>query len=563
MRLFKPTYKANGGQLKESPRWWLDFFWNRRRCKVPALSSQRQSEAMGRRFDELMAVLSSGDTPDASLARWAQNLSPALQARMVKLGLLDGRFASAGKPLLEHVAAWEKVLLAKGNTPGHVARYKADVGRIVEMSKAKHLVDLTPSHVQRAIAAMRDGDAETPGVSLQRCNHVLRAVKSFTRWMVADRRATEDALAHLKAFNVQTDRRRVRRALSDDELRRLLDTAKAGNPIFGMSGEDRAMLYRLALGTGFRANELRSLTPTSFSLDAETPTVTVQAGSSKRRRQDVQPIRTDLADVLRPWLNGKPTDAPAFATLPSRYNMAKMLRRDLAAARAAWLAETKDNAERQERSASDFLAATDASGRVVDFHAQRHTYITRLVQSGASVKVAQELARHSTPTLTLNHYSHLGLHDTSAALDALPSLTPMTPTPQAQQLRKTGTDDLPTDLTSPTNKPRIHLDAPLATPCILDRISSDSDGSEMVTSNNAQVPENPSTCSKIPGKMQTSADVAQWQSNGFVNHRLRVRLPPSAVRESRGKCYQISYFQALEHCCSLSFSIRPNPMKSN
>ncbi|MCL2646001.1 MAG: tyrosine-type recombinase/integrase [Phycisphaerales bacterium] len=108
------------------------------------------------------------------------------------------------------------------------------------------------------------------------------------------------------------------------------------------------------------------------------------------------------------------------------------------------MAEANDNAElREQRETSDFLAATDASGRIVDFHSLRHTYITRLVQSGASVKVAQELARHSTPTLTLGRYAHLGLHDTSAALNNLPSLTPPTPVPQAQQFRKTGTDDLP------------------------------------------------------------------------------------------------------------------------
>ena len=33
---------------------------------------------------------------------------------------------------------------------------------------------------------------------------------------------------------------------------------------------------------------------------------------SKRRRLDVQPIRPDLADALRPWLASKPTGAPVF-----------------------------------------------------------------------------------------------------------------------------------------------------------------------------------------------------------------------------------------------------------
>jgi len=58
------------------------------------------------------------------------------------------------------------------------------------------------------------------------------------------------------------------------------------------------MVYRLALGTGFRAGELRSLTPASFDLDADPATVAVDAAYSKRRHQHVQPIRSDLAELV-------------------------------------------------------------------------------------------------------------------------------------------------------------------------------------------------------------------------------------------------------------------------
>jgi hypothetical protein len=40
----------------------------------------------------------------------------------------------------------------------------------------------------------------------------------------------------------------------------------------------------------------------------------------------------------------------------------------------------------------------------------RHAYISTVVNSGASVKVAQELARHSSPTLSIGRYSHTRLH---------------------------------------------------------------------------------------------------------------------------------------------------------
>ncbi len=41
----------------------------------------------------------------------------------------------------------------------------------------------------------------------------------------------------------------------------------------------------------------------------------------------------------------------------------------------------------------------------IDFHACRTAYITFVIESGASVKEVQELARHSTPNLTMNTYA--------------------------------------------------------------------------------------------------------------------------------------------------------------
>jgi hypothetical protein len=84
----------------------------------------------------------------------------------------------------------------------------------------------------------------------------------------------------------------------------------------------------------------------------------------------------------------------------------------------------QDRKERRERRDSGLLAEIDGTGRVVDFHALRATYITLLVKSGASVKVVQELARHSDPKLTLNIYTKLGVHDLSGGLRGLPGLEP-------------------------------------------------------------------------------------------------------------------------------------------
>jgi hypothetical protein len=73
------------------------------------------------------------------------------------------------------------------------------------------------------------------------------------------------------------------------------------------------------------------------------------------------------------------------------------------------------------------LPYVDAHGRVFDFHALRHQFMRNLAAAGVHSKVAQTLARHSTITLTMDRYTHLGLVDQTAALDLLPDLPGMAP----------------------------------------------------------------------------------------------------------------------------------------
>ena len=50
--------------------------------------------------------------------------------------------------------------------------------------------------------------------------------------------------------------------------------------------------------------------------------------------------------------------------------------------------------------------------------------LSDLPRSGVSPKMAQSLARHSDINLTMSRYTHIGLHDQAAALEALPPLSP-------------------------------------------------------------------------------------------------------------------------------------------
>jgi hypothetical protein len=73
---------------------------------------------------------------------------------------------------------------------------------------------------------------------------------------------------------------------------------------------------------------------------------------------------------------------------------AKMMKKDLAAARKKWIEEAKTRKEKAEREASDFLRYKDSAGRFADFHSNRHTFITNLEHVGVSRRTAQSLARH-------------------------------------------------------------------------------------------------------------------------------------------------------------------------
>lgn len=203
-------------------------------------------------------------------------------------GLTDRYKAHRARPLSQHLEDFRQSLLARGNTPKHVDMATARAQAIVTGCGFSTWRDISASRIQRYLADLRSGPHH---LSAQTFNFYLQAVKQFCRWMVLDQRAPESPVAHLKGLNVKTDRRHDRRALEVDEVKRLLWATAKGQTRFCMTGPERAMLYRLAVESGLRANELRSLTVSSF--DLKRCTVTVEAAYSKHRRQDILPLRPD------------------------------------------------------------------------------------------------------------------------------------------------------------------------------------------------------------------------------------------------------------------------------
>jgi integrase len=294
-----------------------------------------------------------------------------------------------------------------------VARYSIEVVHRGERRRRRLLR-------RAAVEALQDRRAQ--GVSTQTANYYLSHVKSFCRWLVKDRRMTDNPLAHPEAGNTDLDRRHDRRELEADKLRRLLEgTGTSARTFRGLSGRDRFHLYATACGTGFRAGGLASLTPESFDLDADPPTVTLAARRNKSRRTKVQPLPPDVAELLREYLRDMPARQPVWGeTWAESYKGAEMLRLDLEAAGIPYAVEGPDG----------LLFA--------DFHALRHTYLTLGGRAGIDLRTLQELAGHSSPDLTAR-YSHRRLYDLAGAVQKLPRFLPG-PDTEGETLRATGTD---------------------------------------------------------------------------------------------------------------------------
>ena len=299
------------------------------------------------------------------------------------------------RPIGEHLDAYAAYLRSKANTERYVSQTINRLKTLIDATKTKALSDLETERVAKTLSDLRQR-----GTSVSTSNHYARAIKGFSRWCYVERKTNDDSLRSLRLLNGNADRKRIRRALSSDELKRLIATTrKSGVSLLGLSPEDRSMLYTLAAYTGLRASELKSLTKASFDLKAGT--ICVQAAYSKRRRNDVLPLHASLIPMLKRWIVKKSSGLlwdGTWAAFNSSH-VIRMLQSDLKRADIPYVVD----------------------GRYADFHALRHTFISSLARSGVHPSQAKELARHSTITLTMDVYSHVETEELRTAINTLNS----------------------------------------------------------------------------------------------------------------------------------------------
>ncbi|MGE3180791.1 MAG: tyrosine-type recombinase/integrase [Phycisphaerae bacterium] len=331
----------------------------------------------------------------------------------------DNPFAdNEATPLEKHIADYERQLRRRA-TAKHCDTFMPRLRKLVQDCGFVFWTDITRERVEAQVEKIA-----AKGRSVRTCNGYIKSMREFCKWAVDADLFAKSPVSRIKCGNEQADKRHHRRALSAEELTRILAAARDGEPVKGIDGEDRAMLYLVAVETGLRSNELRSLTWASFELGGEHPSVTVDAAYAKAGRDDVLPLRAATAAMLTTWRKERADNSPSDSVfrMPHESTVGRMLRVDIDAARAEWIEEADTDAEREARAKSDFLAYRNHAGRVVDFHALRHTFITNLALAGIPPKVAMDLARHRDINLTMRYYSHTLLMDRASAIDRLPTV---------------------------------------------------------------------------------------------------------------------------------------------
>lgn len=408
MRLFRMTWRDPAtGKTKRSPTWSVELRNIGGTTKRIAVGQNKTAaREIGRKLADLVDLQRARSPIHVELLDWVRALPADMRARFAAAGMLSGDATAAVAPLSKLLDDFKASIEGRERTKKHVDHILRMAREVLDGIGAKTLADLDAQAVDRYLRERREA-----GLSFKSSNHRLAATKQFATWCARNGLQPGDTLALVGPVNAAAAPKRLRRALSLDELRTLLQTThESATTRWGLDGQARALLYRLVAETGLRANEVRSLRVASFAgLDTNSPTVTVSAADAKNRREATLPMRVDTARALAAFLGDRGALERAFP-FTARWRAYLAIRRDLEAAGISYC---------------------DASQRYADFHSLRAVFVTRLVTSGASARLTQTLARHASPTTTLGVYAKLGASDERRAIEALPTLAPTTVEPQA------------------------------------------------------------------------------------------------------------------------------------
>jgi len=284
----------------------------------------------------------------------------------------------------EALQRFQTKMTASGNTENHIAHTMQQIQSLFQESGIESVAALRRETVERWIA----GELQAKTRSMRTINAYLTSVKSFVQYLVDIELLPGNPLKSIRKLNQELDRRKVRRAMTADEVERLLQAAAT---------KERHLIYRLLLGTGLRSTELSLLTPSQ--IDFERCRLRIEAKKTKNKKADVLPMRADLVQSVKEWIDTHGTQPQERIFLHNVNSICRCFYKDLQLA----------GIERK-----------DADGRSLDVHSLRKTFGTMLAAAGVPLTTVQRLMRHSTPLLTAKLYIDVEPGDMMQALDKLP-----------------------------------------------------------------------------------------------------------------------------------------------
>ncbi len=467
------------------------------------------------------------------------------RAELVRANVLtedeDAVSAHQDADLDNHFGAYEDHLTAKGVTEDHRKTTMSYLRRMASDCGWSRLPDLERSKLERWLALQ-----VVEGISARSRNAYRTAAVSFVHWAVSTTRIIANPFTGIPKVNEKTDPRRQRRALTEDELAKLLAVARRRPALDAMTvrcgkrkgqavvklrpetrvrlellGRERALIYKTLVLTGLRKAELASLTVGQLELDGPVAYAVLHAADEKNRQGSDIPLRADLAEDIRRWVACKLEAARAEANrlgrpVPQRLpadtrllnvpqGLLRIMNLDLV---MAGLARRLPNGKIEKR---------DWRGRTIDVHALRHSFGTHLSKGGVPLRTAQAAMRHSDPSLTANVYTDPALLDVVGALDVLPEL-PLDGD-DGGQVRATGTTDAGSALAP--------MLAPTSSKCGTSVSNADKSHCSMVCPN-AEATKSVTSCPDNRNSPLTSAD-NELQNSGRLDLNQRPLDPQSSA----------------------------------
>ena len=235
--------------------------------------------------------------------------------------------------LAKEVENFKQAIRNDNGTQKHADLTGLRVTKFIEGCGWRTVNDITLARATEYVAARRTSDGDDH-ISEGTSNHYMTALSEFCSFLKSTNKLDRNPVEGWK--HLPRADRETRRALNHDEQHWLLSVTATSADRRHMTGWEREMVYKTALGRGFRSEELACLTPESFHLQGSTPFVYLPPDETKNSKAANQPITPELAAELREYLEEREPGLPVFP-LPETRARSRLVRTDLAATREAWI----------------------------------------------------------------------------------------------------------------------------------------------------------------------------------------------------------------------------------